>query len=122
AAGEARRSGRRRPVPRFRRVRLHDRSDDLRGRRLLLRQRMAHPPRIDFTLYFVRHGQTEMNRLGRLQGRGGFGLLPEGLKDAARAADELARRGIRVLYSSDQQRALETARIIRTTLGLRDRV
>jgi broad specificity phosphatase PhoE len=79
---------------------------------------MAHPPRIALRLFFVRHGQTEMNRLGLLQGRGGHGLLSEGFQDAERAAADLAGRGIDFLYSSDQQRALETARVIRSHLGL----
>ena len=59
-----------------------------------------------------------MNRLGLLQGRGGYGLLPEGVLDAERSAKAL--EGIRLdqLYSSDQQRAVETARIIRSRLGL----
>ena len=59
-----------------------------------------------------------MNRLGLLQGRGGYGLLPEGVADAERSAKAL--EGIRLdhLYSSDQQRAVETARIIRSRLGL----
>jgi broad specificity phosphatase PhoE len=83
---------------------------------------MAHPPRIALRLFFVRHGQTEMNRLGLLQGRGGHGLLPEGFADAERAAAGLAEEGIDLLYSSDQQRAVETARVIRSRLGLRPRI
>ena len=79
---------------------------------------MAHPPRIALTIHFVRHGKTEMNRLGLLQGRGGKGLLPEGFADAERAAQALAGHGIDLLYSSDQQRAAETARVIRDRLGL----
>lgn len=79
---------------------------------------MAHPARIALTIHFIRHGKTEMNRLGLLQGRGGHGLLPEGLADAERAAEALAKAEIDLLYSSDQQRALETARVIRTRLGL----
>lgn len=79
---------------------------------------MAHPSRIALTVHFVRHGKTEMNRLGLLQGRGGRGLLPDGFADAERAAKALESRGIDVLYSSDQQRAVETARVIRSRLGL----
>jgi broad specificity phosphatase PhoE len=79
---------------------------------------MAHPPRIALTIHFIRHGQTEMNRLRLLQGRGGKGLLPEGVADAERAAATLEEHGIDLLYSSDQQRAVETARVIRARLGL----
>ena len=79
---------------------------------------MAHPPRIALTIHFIRHGKTEMNRLRLLQGRGGKGLLPEGLEDAERAAATLEDQDIDLLYSSDQQRAVETARVIRSRLGL----
>lgn len=83
---------------------------------------MAHPPRIALTVYFVRHGRTEMNRLGLLQGQGGSGLLPEGFDDAARAADALEGKGIDLVYSSDLERAVQTARVLRTRLGLRSRI
>lgn len=83
---------------------------------------MAYPPRIDLTIHFVRHGKTEMNRLGLLQGQGGHGLLPEGFIDAERAALALSGKGVGLLYSSDQQRALETARVIRARLALRARI
>ncbi len=60
-----------------------------------------------------------MNRLRMLQGRGGHGLLPEGVADAERAAADLAGKQVNLIYSSDQQRALETARVIHGRLGLR---
>ncbi len=77
---------------------------------------------MSLTLYFVRHGRTEMNRLGLLQGQGGHGLLPEGREDAARAAAALAGKGVTRIYSSDLRRALETARLIRASLGLHSTV
>lgn len=70
------------------------------------------------TIHFLRHGRTEMNLRRLLQGQGGFGLLPEGIVDAEKAADQLRGRKIAHLYSSDQRRALETARIVRRRLGL----
>ena len=79
---------------------------------------MAHPPRIVLSIYFVRHGQTEWNRLGLLQGQGGFGLLPAGFEDAERAAARLAGKGVRLVYSSDLERARQTASVIRDRLGL----
>ena len=45
---------------------------------------MAHSPRVDLTVHFVRHGRTEMNLLRLLQGQSGYGLLPEGIDDAER--------------------------------------
>ena len=80
---------------------------------------MADSSRIALTLYFVRHGRTEMNRLRLLQGRGGHGLLPEGVADAERAAAALAGKKVNLIYTSDQQRALETARVIHGRLKLR---
>lgn len=70
-------------------------------------------------VYFVRHGRTAMNRDGLLQGHTGYGLLPEGLEDARRAAEQLAGKGVRLVYSSDLQRARETAAVVRLRLGLR---
>ena len=70
-------------------------------------------------LYFVRHGRTEMNVKRLLQGQGGYGLLPEGRVDARRAADALGASGVTRVYASDQQRAIETAAILREGLGLR---
>jgi broad specificity phosphatase PhoE len=80
---------------------------------------MAHLPRVTLTVHFIRHGRTEMNRLGLLQGQSGRGLLPEGFRQAERAAEALAGRGISLVYSSDLERALETARVIRERLALR---
>jgi broad specificity phosphatase PhoE len=79
---------------------------------------MAHHPRIDLALYFVRHGRTEMNLRRLLQGQSGYGLLPEGVEDAEHAARRLADEGITRLYSSDQLRARQTARILHRRLGL----
>ena len=83
---------------------------------------MADPARIATTFYLIRHGRTEMNRLGRLQGRGGHGLLPEGIEDAETAARDLAGKGIGAILSSDQQRAVETSELIRSRLGLKDQI
>jgi broad specificity phosphatase PhoE len=63
-----------------------------------------------------------MNLLRRLQGRGGFGLLPEGIADAERAARRLSGEGITTLYCSDQLRARQTARILHRELLLRSRL
>ena len=70
----------------------------------------------------MRHGQTAWNVERRRQGHDGPGLNAQGREDARRAADELARlhaeRPIAALYSSDLDRALETAAIIGQRLGL----
>lgn len=59
-----------------------------------------------------------MNRDGLLQGHTGYGLLPEGVEDARRAAGRLAGKGVRLVYSSDLQRARETAGVLRRLLGV----
>ena len=69
-------------------------------------------------VYLVRHGQTAMNRDGLLQGHTGYGLLPEGVEDARRAARRLRGKGIGLIYSSDLQRARETAAVLRRDLGV----
>ena len=79
---------------------------------------MAHRPRIDLAVYFVRHGRTEMNLRRLLQGQSGYGLLPEGIADAERAARNLAAMGLTHVYSSDQLRARQTARILHRHLGV----
>ncbi|HYF00373.1 MAG TPA: histidine phosphatase family protein [Planctomycetota bacterium] len=70
-------------------------------------------------VYLLRHGRTAMNRDGLLQGHTGYGLLPEGVEDARRAAARLAGKGVRLVYSSDLLRALETAAVLRQVLGIR---
>jgi 2,3-bisphosphoglycerate-dependent phosphoglycerate mutase len=83
---------------------------------------MANPARIATTFYFIRHGRTEMNRLGLLQGRGGHGLLPEGLRDAETAAADLTGKGVGAIVSSDQQRARETSELIHSRLALKESI
>ena len=69
---------------------------------------MAHPP-----LYILRHGETEWNALGRLQGHHDSRLTPLGQAQAAAQHQILAGedlRGYKAL-SSPQARALQTAEI-----------
>ncbi|MDO5622584.1 MAG: histidine phosphatase family protein [Paracoccus sp. (in: a-proteobacteria)] len=68
---------------------------------------MIHP----FPLYLLRHGETEWNRQGRLQGRLDSPLTVQGRKQAEQQAATLA--GITAPgYASPQGRAQDTARII----------
>jgi len=60
-----------------------------------------------------------MNLRRLLQGQGGYGLLPEGVEDAERAARRLSGKGITTLYCSDQLRARQTARILHRDLRVR---
>ena len=72
-------------------------------------------------VYFLRHGQTEWNRLRRIQGATEWtDLSDEGVHDAEMVRDGLLARGLSFdrLYSSPYLRALHTARIIGEGLGL----
>lgn len=62
----------------------------------------------------IRHGETAWNRDGRWQGHSDVPLSTEGYDQASRLATHLLRESplIRTVYSSDLQRALETARVI----------
>lgn len=69
-------------------------------------------------LLLVRHGETDWNADGRLQGQTDRPLSDFGRKQARRLADELAAEGFEAIYSSDLARARETAEIIGARLGL----
>lgn len=57
----------------------------------------------------VRHGETEDNRAGILQGQGGKPLSDVGHRQAARLAKRLAPFQFDACWCSDQERARETA-------------
>jgi broad specificity phosphatase PhoE len=65
----------------------------------------------------VRHGETDWNREGRWQGQGGPGLNDTGRAQAARIAARLARLRIDALYTSDLDRAEQTAAVIGAAVG-----
>ena len=69
-------------------------------------------------LLLVRHGETDWNADGRLQGQTDRPLSDFGRKQARGLADELAAEGFEAIYSSDLARARETAEIIGARLGL----
>ena len=69
-------------------------------------------------ILLVRHGETDWNATGRIQGHSDTPLNAAGRLQARRAAQRLAREPVRALYSSDLARAFETAIIIGAPLGL----
>jgi probable phosphoglycerate mutase len=69
-------------------------------------------------ILLVRHGETDWNASGRIQGHNDTPLNAAGRQQAQRAAQRLAREPIKALYSSDLARAYETATIIGAPLGL----
>ncbi len=63
-------------------------------------------------LYFVRHGQTELNVLKIYGGRIDTPLTEEGIRQANVVKEKLKNVKFDVVYSSPLQRAYNTARII----------
>lgn len=78
-------------------------------------------------IWFIRHGETEYNREGRLQGQKDVGLNPKGREQASavgRALRKLAgpeidrlERG-RAFYASPLSRTRETMALARSAMGL----
>ncbi|MDR7871453.1 MAG: histidine phosphatase family protein [Tissierellaceae bacterium] len=64
-------------------------------------------------LYFTRHGQTEWNVSGKLQGWGNSNLTEKGIESAKRLSSRLENVDFDIIISSPQKRALETAELIR---------
>ncbi|MCA0969297.1 histidine phosphatase family protein [Halobacillus litoralis] len=63
-------------------------------------------------IYVVRHGETDWNKERRMQGREGKPLNESGIKQAEEVRAELASTVFQAVYSSPQQRAVETAEIV----------
>ncbi len=70
------------------------------------------------TLLLVRHGETDWNADGRLQGHTDRPLSDYGRWQARRLAEELADEELDAIYASDLARARETAEIVAEPLGL----
>ncbi|MGF6938610.1 putative phosphoglycerate mutase [Paraburkholderia sp. UCT70] len=74
-------------------------------------------------ILFIRHGETDWNRIKRIQGHIDIPLATTGVAQARRLAQRLAddaKQGARLdaIYSSDLQRAQQTAQPIGEALGL----
>ena len=70
------------------------------------------------TLLLVRHGETDWNAEGRLQGHTDRPLSDYGRRQAQQLAGELKDEELEAIYSSDLARARETAEIVGERLGL----
>ncbi len=81
------------------------------------------------TIYIARHGQTQWNVKGRIQGHTDSPLTKEGINQAKDLATELSHIKFDAVYSSDLLRAQRTAQIvalehqliIKTKTSLRER-
>lgn len=77
-------------------------------------------------LFLVRHGETDDNHSGVYQGQGGRGLNARGRVQAEKLALRLAELepgvDLHALYSSDLERAVDTASVLSQVLGLEVRV
>jgi 2,3-bisphosphoglycerate-dependent phosphoglycerate mutase len=69
-------------------------------------------------ILLIRHGETDWNATGRIQGQSDIPLNASGREQARRVAQRLASEPVQALYSSDLARAYETATIIGQPLGL----
>ena len=69
------------------------------------------------TLLIARHGETEWNAAGRIQGHTDIGLSSNGADQARSLGKRLSGLSIDAAYSSDLRRTSETARLV---LGERD--
>lgn len=70
------------------------------------------------TLIFVRHGETEWNLEGRIQGQSDSRLTERGREQGRRAAERLAGLALAAVYASDLGRARETGEMISALHGL----
>lgn len=69
-------------------------------------------------IYIVRHGETEWNKQKRTQGSQNVSLTDTGRKQALRLGKYLEGKSIQKIYSSDLDRAFETAKIIGDRINL----
>ena len=63
-------------------------------------------------IYFIRHGQTDMNNRKVLQGRSDHPLNDAGIAQAQKAAYELRHISFTKVYTSPLKRAIQTAEIL----------
>lgn len=69
------------------------------------------------TIYFMRHGLTEMNVAGLWSGSTETALTDTGKQQAKKAGQAAKKLGIETIASSTMGRALETARIVAKEIG-----
>jgi len=75
-------------------------------------------PLLGAPFFFLRHGETEPNRLGLATGITDVALNAAGRQQAEAAAQALAGRSIDAIFSSPLKRARDTAECVAQVLGL----
>ena len=63
-------------------------------------------------IYLIRHGQSEWNVLNKIQGQTNTNLTKLGIDQAQAIGNRLINSNIDIIYSSDLNRALDTAKTI----------
>jgi broad specificity phosphatase PhoE len=69
-------------------------------------------------LILIRHGETDWNVEGRWQGQVDMPLNEHGRQQAVEIAQKLIKTSIQAIYSSDLQRAYQTAEVLARLKGL----
>ena len=69
-------------------------------------------------IFLIRHGETEWNKLKRLQGNSNVNLSPEGIRQARLLAAHAPISHVDAIYSSDLARAISTAEILSAHFGV----
>ena len=71
-------------------------------------------------IYAIRHGQTDWNKEGRIQGGGSNQPLnSQGVLQAKQLASKLVKLNISTIYSSDLLRAKQTTQEINNILNVK---
>lgn len=71
-------------------------------------------------LYVVRHGQTDYNKAGRIQGQIDIHLNSEGIKQAEEVSKKFQNVKVDIIISSTLSRAYDTAKIISKVLDVKE--
>ena len=80
---------------------------------------MNTEPLAPVPFWYLRHGETDWNALGRSQGSIDIPLNANGIAQARAAAEQLRGKGINTIVASPLSRARVTAEIVAETLGLK---
>jgi len=70
-------------------------------------------------IYLFRHGETEWNKLEKVQGLKDIELSQEGIEQAKNIPQHLQSKNIEIIFSSHLKRAYETAEVVAKKLDLK---